>query len=95
MAYRVGPEDAEFLEKQFAPQFSSRDLINMDKYKGVMKLHVDGQSTTPFSIIPVNPYLEKGSPKLASAYRELSRLKYGREREFIEKEINFRIGVAS
>lgn len=93
MAYRVGPEDAEFMEKQFAPQFSGHDLMNMDKFKGIMKLHVDGQTTTPFSIIPVNPYLEKGDRKLGKAYKELSRLKYGREREFVEKEIIFRIGA--
>lgn len=30
---------------------------------------------------------------LARAYKELSRLKYGRDREFIEKEIIFRIGA--
>jgi hypothetical protein len=93
LSYKVGPEDAEFLAKQFAPNFSDRDLVNMDKFKGVMKLMVDGQPTPAFSITPVNPYLEKGNQKLANAYRELSRLKYGREREFIEKEIIFRIGV--
>ena len=93
MSYKVGPEDAEFLAKQFAPAFSDRDLVNMDKFKGVMKLAVDGQPTTAFSITPVNPYLEKGDKKLAKAYKELSRLKYGREREFVSKEINFRIGA--
>ncbi len=56
-----------------------------------MKLAVDGQPSTAFSITPVNPYLDTGDPKLADAIRELSRLKYGRTREFIEKEINFRV----
>lgn len=93
MSYKVGPEDSEFLEKQFAPVFTGRDLVNMDKFKGVMKLAVDGQPTPAFSMTPVNPYLEKGDQKLAKAYKELSRLKYGREREFVEKEINFRIGA--
>ncbi len=93
LSYKVGPEDAEFLAKQFAPNFSDRDLINMDKFKGVMKLMVDGQPTPAFSVTPVNPYLESGNKKLASAYKELSRLKYGREREFVEKEIIYRIGA--
>lgn len=93
LSYKVGPEDAEFLAKQFAPNFSERDLINMDKFKGVMKLMVDGQPTPAFSITPVNPYLDQGNKKLATAYRELSRLKYGREREFVEKEIIYRIGA--
>ena len=33
MSYKVGPEDAEFLAKQFNPAFSDMDLVNMDKYK--------------------------------------------------------------
>lgn len=93
LSYKVGPEDAEFLAKQFAPNFSDRDLINMDKFKGVMKLMVDGQPTPAFSVTPVNPYLQQGNHKLAGAYRELSRLKYGREREFVDKEIIYRIGA--
>jgi hypothetical protein len=66
--------------------------MNMDKFKAVMKLAVDNQPTTPFSIIPVNPYLENGEPSLAKAFRELSRLKYGRDQEFVSKEIEYRIG---
>jgi hypothetical protein len=33
MSYKIGPEDAEFIAKQFAPHFSDQDLINMDKFK--------------------------------------------------------------
>jgi hypothetical protein len=58
-----------------------------------MKLSIDNQPTVPFSIIPVNPYLEKWDPKLAKAFIELSKLKYGRDREFVAKEIEYRIGV--
>lgn len=92
MSYKIGPEDGEFLEKQMSPNFSREDLVNMDKFKAVMKLSVDGQPTPAFSITPSNPYLEKGDAKLAKAIRELSRLKYGRPKEFVEREIIFRIG---
>ena len=64
------------MSKYYAPTFSPHDLVNMDKFKSVMKLAVDNQPTTPFSIIPVNPYLETGDEKLAKAFVELSRLKY-------------------
>jgi hypothetical protein len=57
-----------------------------------MKLSVDQQPTTPFSIIPVNPYLETWDKKIAKAFIELSRLKYGRDKEFVGKEIEYRIG---
>jgi energy-coupling factor transporter ATP-binding protein EcfA2 len=33
VSYKIGPEDAEFLAKQFNPYFSDQDLINMDKFK--------------------------------------------------------------
>lgn len=93
MSYKVWPEDGEFMAKYYQPTFSEQDLINMDKFKSVMKLSVDNQPTIPFSIIPVNPYLENGDPKVAKALIELSRLKYGREREFVAKEIEYRIWV--
>jgi hypothetical protein len=64
------------MSKYYAPTFSPQDLVNMDKFKSVMKLAVDNQPTIPFSIIPVNPYLETGDEKLAKAFVELSRLKY-------------------
>ncbi|MDP2104032.1 MAG: DUF87 domain-containing protein, partial [Candidatus Gracilibacteria bacterium] len=92
ICYRVGPEDAEFIAKDFAPVFSDQDLVNIDNRKAVMRLCIDGQASQAFSLIPSNPYTEKGDPMLARAYKELSRLKYGRDREFIEKEIIFRIG---
>ena len=44
VSYKIGPEDAEFLSKQFSPQFSDADLINMDKFKAVSKLAIDRKS---------------------------------------------------
>ncbi|MBI5152490.1 type IV secretion system DNA-binding domain-containing protein [Candidatus Peregrinibacteria bacterium] len=92
MAYKIGAQDAEYLAKEFAPVFSDQDLINMDKFKGVCKLSIDMQPCRPFSLTPVNPYLEKGDFEAAEAYKQLSRLKYGRDREFVDREIIRRIG---
>lgn len=91
MSYKIWPEDAEFMAKQFSPNFSNQDLMNIDKFKATMKLSIDWQPSPAFSVTPVNPYLDKWDPKLAKAFKELSRLKYWRDREFIEKEIIFRI----
>lgn len=91
MSYKIWPEDWEFMAKYFAPTFSDQDLINMDKFKSVMKLSVDTQPTTPFSLIPINPYLESWDPNISKALIELSRLKYGREEAFVSKEIEYRI----
>lgn len=91
MSYKIWPDDWEFLEKYYTPTFSAQDLVNMDKFKAVMKLSVWNQPTTPFSIIPKNPYLEKWDNSLAKAYKELSRLTYWRDKAFVDKEINYRL----
>lgn len=93
MSFKIGAQDAEYMAKEMAPVFSDQDLINLDKYKAVMKLSIDTQPSRPFSIVPLNPYLEKGDFEAAEAFKQLSRLKYGRDREFVEREILRRIGA--
>jgi Type IV secretory system Conjugative DNA transfer len=93
MCYKIGAQDAEHMAKEMAPVFSDQDLINIDKYKAVMKLSIDTQPSRPFSITPVNPYLEEGDKEAAEAYKQLSRLKYGRDRDFVDREILRRIGA--
>lgn len=94
MSYKIGAQDAEQMAKEMAPVFSDQDMINIDKFKAVMKLSIDTQPSRPFSIIPVNPYLEEGDKEAAEAYKQLARLKYGRDREFVEREILRRIGAS-
>ncbi len=93
MCYKIGAQDAEHMAKEMAPVFSDQDLINIDKYKAVMKLSIDTQPSRPFSITPCNPYTEEGDKQAAEAYKQLSRLKYGRDRDIVEREIIRRIGV--
>jgi hypothetical protein len=38
VAHRMGPEDAEFMVKQFAPVFDVSDLVNIPNYNAVMRL---------------------------------------------------------
>jgi hypothetical protein len=94
MCYKIGAQDAEYMAKEMAPVFSDQDLVNLDKYKAVMKLSIDTQPSRPFSITPLNPYLEKGDRGVAEAFKQLSRLKYGREREFVDREIIRRLGIS-
>ncbi|PKL36817.1 hypothetical protein CVV38_02885 [Candidatus Peregrinibacteria bacterium HGW-Peregrinibacteria-1] len=93
MSYKIGAQDAEDMAREMAPVFSDQDLINIDKYKAVMKLSIDTQPSRPFSITPLNPYLDKGDKEAAEAYIQLSRLKYGKDREFVEREILRRVGA--
>ena len=93
MSYKIGAQDAEHMAKEMAPVFSDQDLVNIDKYKAVMKLSIDTQPSKPFSIIPVNPYTVTGDDEAAKAYKQLSRLKYGRDRDIVSREILRRVGV--
>lgn len=93
MSYKIGAQDAEYMAKEMAPVFSDQDLINLDKFKAVIKLSIDTQPSKPFSITPINPYLETGDPDVGVAIKQLSRLTYGREKAFVDREILRRIGA--
>lgn len=82
---RVGAEDAEFLEKQFQPVFSKQDLINVDNYKGFAKILINNILSKPFNISFYPP--AKGDQDIANALKELSRLKYGRDKDIVNREI--------
>tara|TARA_Y100000310_G_scaffold284170_1_gene306780 strand:- start:1181 stop:2875 length:1695 start_codon:yes stop_codon:yes gene_type:complete len=95
MFYKIGPQDAEVCAKEMAPVFSEQDLVNIDAFKGAMKLSVDGQPSRPFSIEITRPWLDKTYPRdeqAAEAYKQLSRLTYGRSKDFVDREILRRIG---
>lgn len=49
IAFRVGVQDAEILEKELWPAFTARDLVNLPHYNIYIKLIVDGTVTKPFS----------------------------------------------
>lgn len=50
IAFRVGADDAEYLEKQFLPVFTKEDLMNIDNFNAYVKLLINGQTTKPFNI---------------------------------------------
>ncbi len=85
LAFRVGPEDAEFLEKQFLPIFKAQDLVNVDNYNGFARILVNNILTKPFNITTFPP--SKGNQEIANAIKELSRLTYGRDRHIVNQEI--------
>ncbi len=84
-AFRVGPEDADFLEKQFEPIFSASDLINVSNYSGFAKLLVNNDTTKPFNIKTYPP--KEGNKEIPAYLKEMSRLKYGRDASIVNREI--------
>ncbi len=84
-AFRVGFEDAEFLEKQYAPVFTTNDLINLDNRNAYIRLLSGGRTTKPFSMETL--VREKGDASQVDKLRELSSLMFGRPRADVEAEI--------
>lgn len=82
---RIGPEDVETIEKIYAPDFSGYDLINSDKFTWYVKMIVDNAQQKPFTL-KFNPPPD-GDRELAEGVKELSRLKYGRDRRLVEADI--------
>jgi hypothetical protein len=85
MAFRTGPEDAKFLVEIFSPQFDENDLTNLDNFNAIVKLLIWGQTFPPFNIQTLPP--KKGNPEIAKIVREISRMKWAKDKEEVEKEI--------
>jgi len=58
ITFRVGAIDAEVLEKEFAPQFTAEDLVNLGMFQMYLKLMIDGVSSTAFSASSLPPFPE-------------------------------------
>ncbi|OIP65227.1 MAG: hypothetical protein COV32_02810 [Candidatus Yonathbacteria bacterium CG10_big_fil_rev_8_21_14_0_10_43_136] len=83
--FRVSVEDAEFLEKKFAPTFTAQDIMKLDNINAYVSMLVNGQPSKPFNITALTP--EQGNPEMAEQLKQLSYLKYGAPREEVEAEI--------
>jgi len=90
--FRVGAEDAEFLEREFIPEFNAEDLVNLAKYNIYLKLMIDGVAGRPFSAETLSPF-----SKLEQSNKEkiikVSRERYSTPRKIIEEKISRWAGV--
>lgn len=86
IAFRVGAEDAEFLEKEFSPEFSANDIVNLAKFSIYIKLMIDGVTTRPFWATTLPPFPKPEGSDI-EAVVAASRRKYGIPREQIESAI--------
>ena len=55
IVFRIGAADAEFLEKEFEPEFMIQDLINLPFAGIYLKLMIDGITSLPFSAQTLAP----------------------------------------
>ena len=88
IVFRVGADDAEFLEKEFDPEFTPQDIVNLPNYKVYMKLMIDGVTSRPFSAKTLPPMVKGGNLEVEEEVIRSSRELYCRPREVVEREIN-------
>lgn len=88
IVFRVGAADAEWLENEFSPEFTIEDVVNLPNYHIYIKLMVNGVTVRPFSAATLAPFKSQEDAAGVEAIIKMSRDKYARPREVIEKEIN-------
>ncbi len=87
VSFRIGVQDANFLQHEFTPIFNETDLTNIEKFHVYIKTIVNNEPVPPFSMSlqkDMSAIEARMSPKLAAMIKELSRLKYGSDKEAIE-----------
>lgn len=85
VSFKVGADDAEFLEKEFAPVFSAYDLVNVDKFNAYVKLIIENQPSRAFNMSTFP--LDRSGGVNIEKLKQLSSLKYGKDRSLVESEI--------
>jgi len=86
IVFRVGADDAEFLEKEFFEEFSASDFVNLPNAQIYVRLMIDGVSSRPFSAktLPPPPL---PVPSLFDTILQASREKYSLPREKVDERI--------
>jgi len=88
ISFRVGAEDAEFLEKEFEPIFMMNDIINLPKYNIYLKLMIGGIAGNAFSAVALPPIDLSGTDENAEKVIKISRERYAKNRQEIEDKIS-------
>jgi hypothetical protein len=83
--FRVGPDDAQYLESQLTPTFTANDLMKIENYHAYIKMLIRGEPKKPFDIVTFPP--EQGDRSRIDPLKELSYLTYGRPKEEVENEV--------
>ncbi|MEI6396939.1 MAG: type IV secretion system DNA-binding domain-containing protein [Candidatus Taylorbacteria bacterium] len=86
MVFRVGATDAEFLEKEFAPQFEIEDLVNLGFAQVYLKLMIDGLTSSPFSATTLPP-IPHPDISFVKEITDSSRAQFSHPRAQVEESI--------
>ena len=83
--HRVSPENADIFAKQLEPTFGAPDIIKLDNLNCYIKMLSNGMPVKPFN--SHTPFPSRGNMEIVEKIKELSYLKFGRDRAEVEEEI--------
>lgn len=93
ITFRIGAPDAEVLEKEFNPDFTAEDLVNLGFAQIYLKLMIDGIASRPFSAITLPPH-----PRPSKSFRDdiikFSRESYGATAAEVRQKIEAFHGIS-
>jgi hypothetical protein len=92
MSFKVGAEDAEYLEKEYSPLLSQQDIIGIANFTTYCKLNIDNATTRPFDLKTIWDNTYKNT-EVSKIIKEYSRKMYGRKKEYVDMEIEARMGI--
>ncbi len=92
MSFKVGAEDAEYLEKEYAPTLSQQDIIGIANFTTYCKLNINNASTRPFDIKTIWDNFYRND-RAAQIIKEYSRKMYARKKIYVDMEIEARLGI--
>ncbi len=92
MSFKVGAEDAEYLEKEYAPLLSQQDIIGIANFTAYCKLNIDNATMRPFDLKTIWDTTYRNE-EVAKIIKEYSRKMYGRKKEYVDMEIEAKLGI--
>lgn len=91
LSMRVSADDASKIEKQFAPQFETGDILAMNNRHFIVNMIINGEKTQPFSGVTLAL-----PPRQDSHLEEIinwTRANYSKPRSLVEQEIADKIDI--
>ena len=93
MSFKVGADDAEYMEKEYAPLLSQQDIIGIANFTAYCKLNIDNATTRAFDLKTIRDNNYKNL-KIAWIIKEYSRKKYWRKKQYVDMEIEARLWIS-
>ena len=93
LSFRVGAGDAEFLEKEFTPEFLIQDLVNLPNYQIYLRLMINGVTSRPFSASTIPPMSFPDAKNNREKIIKASRERYAKPLAEVEDRISRWSGV--